>query len=161
MTFPTGTTISTVNLDSGDDDPSLARVDLYNMAVAVNAIIASANAAQGVLILDASGKIAGSLLPATFQTTAGNISLQPASGVVSLQKVLRLSQIVTADLGSATGTTSPVAGDLAFLTDGDAGSPCLAVYDGAAWKVVRLMTQVGDVGAALTTAFTLTATAVP
>ena len=161
MTFPTGTTISTANLDSGDDDPSLARVDLYNMAVAVNAIIASANAAQGVLILDASGKIAGSLLPATFQTTAGNITFQPASGVVSLQKVLRLSQIVTADLGSATGTTSPVAGDLAYLTDGDAGSPCLAVYDGAAWKVVRLMTTVGGVNAAFASAFTITATAVP
>jgi hypothetical protein len=160
MTFPTGTVISTANLDSGDDDPSLARVDLYNMAVAVNAIIASANASQGVLILDGSGKILGNLLPATFFTNAGNITLQPASGVVSLQKVLRLSQIVTADLGTATGTTSPVAGDMAYLTDGDAGQACLAVYDGTKWRVVRLMTQAGDVGAALTSAFTLTATAV-
>jgi hypothetical protein len=113
-----------------------------------------------VLILDGSGKILGNLLPATFFTNAGNITLQPASGVVSLQKVLRLSQIVTADLGTATGTTSPVAGDMAYLTDGDAGQACLAVYDGTKWRVVRLMTQAGDVGAALTSAFTLTATAV-
>lgn len=159
MTFPTGTTISTANLDSPDDDPSLARVDLYNLAVAVNDIIASANAAQGVLILDAGGKIAGSLLPATFTTTAGNLAFQPNSGVVSIQKVLRLSQIVTADLGTVQGTATPSAGDICYLTDGDAGQPCLAVYNGSAWKVVRLSMTVGDVGGTLSTTASLTATA--
>jgi hypothetical protein len=49
---------------------------------------------------------------------------------------------------------------MAYLTDGDAGQPCLSVYDGTVWRVVRLMTQAGDVGAALTSAFALTATAV-
>jgi hypothetical protein len=161
MTFPTGQSISTLNLDSPNDDPSLARVDLYNMAVAVNDIIASANAAQGVLILDGTGKVAATLLPATFQTASGGITIQPNNGVVSIQKVLRLAQIYTADLGSATGTTSPSAGDLCYLVDGDAGTPCLASYDGTKWRVLRFMTQVGNVGAALTTAFALTATAVP
>jgi len=159
MTFPTGTVISTANLDSPDDDPSLARVDLFNLAVAVNNIIASANAAQGVLILNSSGKIAGSLLPATFTTQSGNIALQPANGVVSLNRVLRLQQTVTADLGTATGTASPTAGDLIYLVDGDGGGPCLGAYDGANWRVVRLQMRVGDVAAALTSTVTLTATA--
>lgn len=159
MTFPTGTTISTANLDSPDDDPSLARADLYNLAVAVNDIIASANSSQGVLILDAGGKVAGSLLPATFTTTAGNIALNPNSGVVSLQKVLRLSQIVTADLGSVTGTTAPSAGDICYLTDGDAGDPCLAVYNGSNWRVIRFAMIAGSAAAALTTSATLSATA--
>lgn len=159
MTFPTGQTISTANLDSPDDDPSLARVDLYNMAVAVNDIIASANSAQGVLILDAGGKVAATLLPATFQTASGSITLQPNNGVVSLQKVLRLSQIYTADLGSVTGTTSPSAGDLCYLVDGDAGQPCLAAYDGSKWRIVRFMTQVGDVGASISGTATLVAAA--
>lgn len=161
MTFPTGTTISTANVDSPDDDPSLARSDIQSAFVALNAVIASANAALGVLLLDGSGLIPGSVMPAAYSTTSGSISLQPANGVVNLNKVLRLTQIVTADLGTVTGTTAASAGDLAYLTDGDAGSPCLAVYDGSAWRVVRLMTQVGDVGAAFATASTLTATAVP
>lgn len=159
MTFPTGTTISTANLDSNDDDPSLARADLYNLAVAVNDIIASANAAQGVVVLNASGKIAATFLPTTITTASGSLTLQPSTGVVSIQKVLRLAQITTSDLGTALGTTSPSAGDLCYLTDGDAGQPCLAAYDGSQWRIVRLMTQVGDVGAAISTSAGLTATA--
>ena len=161
MTFPTGTTISTANVDSPDDDPSLARSDIQAAFVALNAVIASANSALGVLLLDGTGLIPGSYLPATWSTSIGSISLQPANGIINFNKVLRLTQMVTADLGTVTGTTSPSAGDIAYLTDGDAGSPCLAVYDGAAWRVVRLQTTVGDVGAAITVTSTLTATAVP
>lgn len=159
MTFPTGTTINTTNLDSADDDPSLARADLYAAVVALNQLIASENTALGVLVLNGSGKIAATYLPNNY-TVSGNIAMTPSTGVVTLNRVLRLTQTVTADLGTATGTSSPVAGDLIYLTDGDAGQPCLAVYDGSSWKVVRLMTRVGDVGAALTATATLTATAV-
>ena len=159
MTFPTGTVISTANLDSPDDDPSLARVDLYNLAVAVNNIIASANGNQGVLILNSSGKIAASLLPATFTTASGSINIQPGNGVVGLNRVLRLQQTFSADLGSANGTQSPTAGDLIYLVDGDAGRPCLGCYDGTRWRVVRLATQVGDVGASITARVTVTAEA--
>jgi hypothetical protein len=158
MTFPTGTVINTTNLDSADDDPSLARADLYAAVVALNQLIASENTALGVLVLNGSGKIAATYLPNNY-TVSGNIAMTPSTGVVTLNRVLRLTQTVTADLGTATGTSSPVAGDLIYLTDGDAGQPCLGVYDGSAWKVVRLMTRVGDVGAALTATATLTATA--
>ena len=158
MTFPTGTSISTANLDSPDDDPSLARADLYNLVTAVNQLIASANIASGVLVLDGSGKIGVSYLPSTF-SQSGTLSLQPSAAIVSVNRVLRLSQTVSADLGFATGTTSPTAGDMVYLTDGDAGQPCVGVYDGSAWRVVRLMTQVGSVGAAITATATLTAAA--
>jgi hypothetical protein len=158
MTFPTGTQISTANLDSSDDNPALARVDLYNAVVAVNSIISSENAAYGVLVLDSSGKIAGTYLPATL-TPTGTLTLQPSSGTISIRNVLRLYPIVVADLGTFTGTTSPSAGDLCYLTDGDAGRPCIAVYNGTAWKVVRLATTVGAVGAALASVSTLIAEA--
>lgn len=159
MTFPTGTTISTANVDSDTDDPSLARIDIYNSFVALNSIISSANTAQGVLVLDASGKVAGTYLPANYSSTSGAITLSPANGIVNITRVLRLAQITTSDLGTLTGTTSPQGGDLAFLTDGDAGQPCLAVYNGSNWKVVRLSMTVGDVGAtiSITTSFTATA----
>lgn len=159
MTFPTGTTIPTTNLASASSDPSLARADLYDLVVAVNAIIESYNAAQGVLVLNGSAKVATGYLPSTIAVT-GNIALQPSTGIVSVQNALRLSQIVTADLGTQTGTTSPSAGDLVYLTDGDAGRPCLGCYDGTKWRVVRFATQVGDVGAAITATATLSATAV-
>lgn len=159
MTFPTGTTISTTNLDSPDDDPSLARADLYDLVVAFNQLVASVNAAQGVMTLDAGGKVSSSYLPGTYQTSSGALTLQPGSGVVNIQKVLRLAQIFTVDLGTAKGTTSPAAGDLCYLVDGDAGQPCLGAYDGSQWRIVRFMTQVGDVGASITAEVTLEAAA--
>lgn len=157
MTFPSGTEITTSNLDSASDNPSLAREDLYNLAVAVNQIIASENSASGVAVLNGSGKLDATRLPTTVSTAS--LSLQPTSAIVNLNRVLRLQQTVTADLGIATGTDSPTAGDMVFLTDGDAGQPCLSLYDGSAWRVVRLFTAVGDVGGTLSVTATLSATA--
>lgn len=159
MTFPTGTVISTANVDSPDDDPSLARGDIYNLIVAVNQLIASVNAANGVLSLDGSAKVATAYLPGTISVT-GDQTISPSSGVVSLRNVLRMRQIQFVQLGSMAGTESPTAGDVVYLTDGDGGRPCLAAYDGTNWRIVRLGTQVGPSAAALTSAFTLTGTAV-
>jgi hypothetical protein len=72
-----------------------------------------------------------------------------------------MRQIQFLQLGSMAGTASPTAGDVVYLTDGDAGRPCIAVYDGTNWRTVRLGTRVGDVGAAITATSSLTATAVP
>jgi len=158
MTFPSGTAISTTHLDSGDDDPSLARADIYAAVQALNQLIASENGALGVLVLDASGKVAAARLPNSYSVT-GNVTLSPSTGIVNVNRVLRLQQTVTADLGTDPGTTSPTAGDLVYLTDGDAGSPCLGVYDGTGWKIVRFMTAVGDTVVTTTTTASLTATA--
>ena len=159
MTFPTGTVIDTTNVATADADPSLARVDLYNLIVAVNDIIASANAASGVAVLNGSGKLNSSQLPSTL-SISGGLQLQPTTGIVNIRNVLRLYQIAVDDIGVTLGTTSNQAGDIIYLTNGDAGQPCLSVYDGTKWRVVRLATQVGSVGATLTATSTLTATAV-
>lgn len=158
MTFPTGTVISTANVDSPDDDPSLARGDIYNLIVAVNQLIASVNAANGVLSLDSGGKVSTAYLPGTI-TVTGDQTISPTNGIISLRNVLRMRQIQFVQLGSMAGTTSPSAGDIVYLTDGDAGNPCLAVYNGSSWRTVRLGTQVGPSGAALTATSTLTAAA--
>lgn len=158
MTFPLGQTVSTANVASSDSDPSLAREDLLNLITLFNQLLASANLAQGVMVLGGDGKISSTLLPATL-TAAGSLTLAPAAGVINMNRVLRLQQTVTADLGTATGTASPTAGDLIYLVDGDGGGPCLGAYDGANWRVVRLQMRVGDVAAALTSTVTLTATA--
>lgn len=155
MTFPTGTQISTDNLDSPADNPNLARVDLLALVQAFNQLVASQNTASGVVVLNGSGKIASTYLPSNF-TQTGNIAFQPGGGIVSFTNVIRLQQVYTSDLGGAAlGTDAPQGGDMVYLVDGDAGQPCLSVFDGTNWKVVRLMTQVGSVGAAFTAELTL------
>lgn len=149
MAFPTGTTISTANVASPDSDPSLARADIYNLIVAVNSLIASVNAANGVAVLDSGAKLSTAYIPGTLSPT-GDQTLSPSSGIVSLRNVLRLRQIQFVQLGSMAGTASPQAGDLVYLTDGDAGQPCISVYDGTNWRIVRLATAAGDVGAEIT-----------
>jgi hypothetical protein len=38
----------------------------------------------------------------------------------------------------ATLPSTPVTGSLIFVSDGDTGLPCLAVYDGSNWKIISL-----------------------
>jgi hypothetical protein len=156
MTFPTGTVIPTTNVASADSDPSQARADIYNLIVAFNQLVASVNAASGVAVLDGSGLIANSSLPTTL-SPSGNYTITPSTKIVNINDVLRLAQRYTADMSQLSTAT---AGDLIYLVDGDLGNPCLAVYSGSSWRVVRLMTQVGNVGATLTARATLTATVV-
>ena len=138
MAFP-NTQISTANLDSDADSPSLARVDLYNAVTALNTIIADANSADGVCVLNAGGTIASNQIPLTVSPT-GTLVLAPTTGVVKIQDVLRMQTLTTAEVEALTGTT----GDIVYTTDGDAGQPCLAAYDGSKWRVVRFMTSISS-----------------
>jgi hypothetical protein len=56
--------------------------------------------------------------------------------------VVMLPEISTADLiASQTGFT-PNRGMIAYVNDGDSGSPCLAVHDGTSFKRVSLGTTI-------------------
>lgn len=143
MAFP-NTQVSTANLDSDSDSPSLARVDLYTAVTALNTIIAGSNSANGVCVLNAGGTIASSQVPLTV-TPNGTLTLAPTTGVVKIEDVLRLQTQTTAQVEALTGTV----GDIVYTTDGDAGAACLAVYDGSAWRVVRFMTTIGGVAASI------------
>lgn len=155
MTFPTGLTISTANLSSPDGDPSLARVELYQLVAAFNELVASVDSALGIPLLDAGGKLNPSQLPSTI-TSTGTITVTPGTKIVNIRDVLRLTQRFVDDNGQL---SNAAAGDIIYLVDGDAGRPCLSVFDGTIWRVVRLATQVGSVGAAWTSTFTLEAEA--
>jgi hypothetical protein len=152
MAFP-NTQIQTTNLDSDADSPSLARVDLYNAVVALNTIIDEANTASGVCVLNASGTISSSQVPLTV-TPTGNLTLAPTTGYVKIQNVLRLQTLTTQQITDLVGVAQ---GDVAYSTDGDAGAPCLSVYDGSAWRVVRLMTEIGGSIVTLSATATLAA----
>jgi len=133
MAFPTSQ-IDTTNLDSATDDPSLARADLYDAVVALNSIIADKNSANGVLVLGSTGKITATQLPATI-TSTGTQTFNPTNGVVNIQNVLRLSSLTVAQANALTTNTT---GDIAMISNGDAGSLCVAVYDGTNWKRIAL-----------------------
>ncbi len=133
MAFPTSQ-IDTTNLDSASDDPSLARSDLLDTVTSLNSIIADANGANGVVVANASGKIAASKLPNTI-TSTGTQTFNPTNGIVNIQNILRLSSLTTAQLNALTTNTE---GDVAMVSDGDTGDLCLGVYDGTNWKVVAL-----------------------
>lgn len=129
MSFPT-TTVNTTNLDSNTDDPSLARVDLLDAVNKLNDIIANADAALGVPILDGSGYIKNSQLPATI-SAAGTQTLSPTSGIVNIQSVLRL---VPQSQATIVALTSPQEGDMAIcsnITTANVGG--IAFYRGNVW----------------------------
>jgi hypothetical protein len=129
MAFPTGTTIPTGNLDSGTDSPASARADLLTAVTAVNDIIASANAASGVLVLTGSAKLPSSTIPTQITLSTGVQVINPVSGVVNIRDILRLQPNTVSELTALTST----AGDVAFCSNGATGSPCVAFYNGTNW----------------------------
>lgn len=130
MPFPTGTTISTAHLDSGSDDPSLARADIYSAVVAVNNIISSADTASGVAILDGSGKYKSAKFPATISVTGTQV-LSPSTGIVNIQDVLRLTALSSSAISAL---ATPQLGDIVISTNAASGNAAVCFYTGSAWK---------------------------
>lgn len=136
MAFPTAA-ISTTNVETSTADPSLARADINSAFTALNSIITEANAAGGVLVLDASGKVSATAMPNNINTS-GSLSLSPATGRVEINDILNLTPLTTAQVSALSSST----GDVAYVSDGDTGSPCIAVYDGTDWKTLSLGTTI-------------------
>ena len=128
MTFPTQQ-IDTTHLDSGADDPSLARADLLLALQTINTILSTANSGYGVLVLQSDGTVNPTKLPGTLAPT-GQLTLNPSNGIVKVQNILRLQQIPASVLLGLTATT----GDVALCSDIDAGGPAICLYDGTNWK---------------------------
>jgi hypothetical protein len=132
MAWP-GSTVSTANLDSASDKPADARADLLSAVQAVNDIINSRATASGIASLDATGKIPTAQIPDTITSSgSADITLQPDSDRVTVFYLVNLQPRSVTQLSAITAET----GDVAYCENGDAGSPCLAVYTGSNWKVV-------------------------
>ena len=133
MSWPNSQT--TNNLDNDADSPLLARPEIYNAVVALNAIIASRSANDGIASLGAGGKIPAGEIPNSL-TSAGttNITLSPGSGITTVEYALGLTAKSTAQLESL---TEP-AGTLAYCSNGDGGNACLGLSDGLDWHRISL-----------------------
>jgi hypothetical protein len=129
MAFPTGTSITTSNLDAGTDSPASARADLLSAVTALNDIIASANGNSGVLVLTGSAKLPSSTIPTQITLASGVQVINPVSGVVNIRDILRLQPNTVSELTALTST----AGDVAYCSNGAGGNPCVAFYNGTNW----------------------------
>lgn len=138
MTWPTGQQADTSNLDSSTDNPSLARLDLYDALTYLNAIIASKNQPDGACVLDSFGEIPAGTIPNTL-AVVGNMALEPSTTIVNIRDTLRLEP-KSMDQHAA-DTATHFAGDMKFITDAVDGAgtgPALAIYDGTDWKKLLL-----------------------
>lgn len=140
MTFPIDP-ISTANLNSDSDDPSLARVDLLQAVESLNTIIDEAGTAFGVALLNSAGTIPQDQIPASLIPTS-NLVLAPSTGIILVNGKLRLQTVNKATLVQQ---VSGVAGDLALCSDADT-APVLCIFDGTNWKYLPLASLTTVVG---------------
>ena len=101
-----------------------------------NIVTTNLDAASGVAPLDASSKILATYLPNELNSTSGTaLTLDPATGKVNIEEVVNLAPQTLAQLNARTDKAE---GDIAYCSNGNAGSKTVAVYDGSNWKVVAL-----------------------
>ena len=136
MAWGDSTNIVTTNLDAGTDTPAAARPDLKAALDELTLVINGRAQASGVAPLDASSKILATYLPNELNSTSGTaLTLDPATGKVNIEEVVNLAPQTLAQLN---GRTDQAEGDVAYCSNGNAGSKTVAVYDGSNWKVVAL-----------------------
>ncbi len=138
MAFPTGS-VTTDNLDASTDSPASAREDLLLAVQKLNDIISSYDSADGICALDTNGLVVNTKLPDTHISSSGNnLTLTPNTGVVKVNNLVELTPRTVAQLTALTG----VEGQVAYCSDGDGGSKCLAVYNGTDWLRIALGTAI-------------------
>ena len=130
MVWPTGQQATTDNLDSSTDNPSFARIDLYNALVMLNAMIASQNTGNGAVVTDAFNKILSDQIPNNIDIV-GNLNLRPTSNRVGIRNLLNIEPKTAAEIALV---ELPQVGDIMIASDGDAGNPAVCFYTGTEWR---------------------------
>ena len=135
MAWITASNIVTDNLLADTNSPLSARP---NLKAALDEIVVAANGrgqADGVASLDSNTLVPAAQLPDTLISSgSNNLVLDPGSGKVAIQDVLNLNPRTVTQLNALTSAE----GDIAYCSNGNAGSKCLAVYNGTNWLVVSI-----------------------
>ena len=127
MGWATLANVTTVNLDSASDDPSLARAELYNALIELQAVISGRGTASGVAPLNGSTKIDAVYLPNTVTSDGGlDLTIAPATLRTVFQNIIALTPRTVNQLTALSAN----AGDIAYCSNGAAGQPCIAVCNG-------------------------------
>ena len=148
MAWATAANIITTNLDSNTDSPAAARVNIKAALDELVIVINGRGQVSGVAPLNASTKIDAQYLPDEINSTASTaLTLDPATGKVLLEEILNLKPQTVSQLNARTDRAR---GDVAFCSNGDAGTECLAVCvieDSSAggtpvWKRIAITTAI-------------------
>jgi len=158
-----GTDFQAITYDTfvGDDVTttftlSTSPADAANVFVSINGVVQQPNTAYSILgnqitfstapastdVIDVRelvrsysfDSIRNATNTASVTTTVDDVVIA-ANGILNASGTgsVRLPQLTTAQV---LALPTPSDGDTVYVTDGDAGNPCLAVYDGTAWKKV-------------------------
>lgn len=145
MGWATAANVTTVHLNSGSDDPSQARTEIFNAFTELQAVIGGRGTASGVAPLNASSKIDNTYLPDTITSTVStDLTIAPATFRTVFQNIISLTPRTVSQLVVLTANE----GDIAFCSNGAAGQPCLAVCtgttdsNGTEWFRVTLGAQI-------------------
>ena len=127
MAYPTND-ITTTQLDAASGSIAGSRVELRTGLLRLSELIDSRDTTNGLAPLDSNGQVPAANMPTTLTSGGSNaIVLQPATGYVLVQNNLALTARTVAQLEA---DDSP-AGTIAYCSNGDGGSACLAVAQGA------------------------------
>tara|TARA_B100001057_G_scaffold360602_1_gene362954 strand:+ start:12 stop:434 length:423 start_codon:yes stop_codon:yes gene_type:complete len=132
MTWATAGNITTEHLNAGTDSPASARAEIKSALDELTNVANGLNTAGGAAKLDATSN---KVIANSGIQSSTNITLAPASGFsVDIENILNLKPQTVAELNALTSAE----GDVAYCSNGAAGSKCLAVYTGSAWKRVDI-----------------------
>jgi hypothetical protein len=132
MAWATVGNVTTTHLDSANDSPAEARIELYNALLELQNVINGRGAVNGVASLDATTKIPSAQMPDEINSsTSTDLTLDPATGVVVVEDIIKLNPVSRAN---AYAVSNKVDGMMAMLSDGDSTVTKPAYYSGGVWR---------------------------
>lgn len=132
MAWATVGNVTTNNLDSANDSPAEARLEIYNAFLELQNVINGRAAVNGVASLDSNTKIPSAQLPDEINSSAStNLTIDPATGIVLIEDIIQLNPITRS---AAYAISSLADGMMAMLSDGDSTVTKPAYYAGGVWR---------------------------
>jgi hypothetical protein len=140
MAWATIANVTTTHLDSADDSPAQARVELYNALIELQNVINGRGTSNGVASLDATTKIPSAQMPNEINSsTSTDLTLDPATGIVAVEDIVKLNPITRSAAYAVTGLAD---GMMVMLSDGDSTATKPAYYSGGVWRYFDDNTEV-------------------
>jgi hypothetical protein len=140
MAWATVGNVTTTHLDSADDSPAEARVELYNALLELQNVINGRGAVNGVASLDANTKVPSAQMPDEINSSGStDLTLDPATGIVAVEDIIKLNPITRT---AAYAVSNLADGMMAMMSDGDSTVTKPAYYAGGVWRYFDDNTEV-------------------
>lgn len=139
MAWATIANVTTANFET-NDSPAEARGELKNALIELQNVINGRAAVDGVASLDSTGRIPSAQMPNEINSASStNLTLDPATGIVVIEDVVKLNPITRAAAYALAGKTD---GMMAMMSDGDSTVTKPAYYSGGVWRYFDDNTEV-------------------